>query len=363
MSSKAHIETFTGVLAEICAHALTAPERPLRWLIAANPKAGGFTIGSRWKRHTEALSRSLQKAGRNPRRDAEPMPGAGAQGLILAGSAGAARRTIENLLNASVQASDPPFHLIITAGGDGTSREALHALYSAPPAARSCSAILRLPLGTGNDGADAWEVDQALDLLLEPGSVQYSRAVRLTAATGKGPFYAFNILSLGLDAFVTHMTNKMKGRFPGDSYKLWVDIAALLYDRLYRVGPVSVKAFDGQGNPVASFRETLLLLAVGASGNRTYGSRKRILPDERNVCALKQMPLFRKLALKELFKTGTHIDKPEAVLFNASRIEVQGAYPLLAQMDGETAALQPEDFPAVIELTEPVIPVLAKAMP
>jgi diacylglycerol kinase family enzyme len=153
----------------------------------------------------------------------------------------------------------------------------------------------------------------------------------------------------------------MKGKLPGDFYKLWVDIAALLYDRLYTVGPLSVRALDGQGGEVCSFREKLLLLAVGISGHRTYGSQKKILPDDRNVCALRQMPLLRKLALKGLFATGTHIDKPEAMLFNAHRIEFSGEYPILAQMDGEAVLLRKEDFPAVIELTEPVIPVLRLA--
>jgi hypothetical protein len=32
-------------------------------------------------------------------------------------------------------------------------------------------------------------------------------------------------------------------------------------------------------------------------------------------------------------------------------------------MDGETVLLQPEDFPAAIELTEPVIPVLKRVLP
>jgi len=39
-------------------------------------------------------------------------------------------------------------------------------------------------------------------------------------------------------------------------------------------------------------------------------------------------------------------------------VEFSGSYHILAQMDGETVLLQPEDFPAAIELTEPVIPVL-----
>jgi hypothetical protein len=45
-------------------------------------------------------------------------------------------------------------------------------------------------------------------------------------------------------------------------------------------------------------------------------------------------------------------------MFNAHRIEFCGLYPILAQMDGESVLLKREDFPAVIELTEPVIPVL-----
>jgi diacylglycerol kinase family enzyme len=152
----------------------------------------------------------------------------------------------------------------------------------------------------------------------------------------------------------------MKGRLPGDSYKLWVDLAALFYDRIYTVGPLDVRALDGEGRevPGGKFRRDILLLAVGAGGRRTYGSGKKILPDGRNVCALNQMPLLRKLALKGLFNYGTHINKPEALLFNASRVEFSGLHPILAQMDGETVLLRPEDFPAAIELSPPVIPVL-----
>jgi diacylglycerol kinase family enzyme len=216
-------------------------------------------------------------------------------------------------------------------------------------------------MGTGNDGADGRELPPVLDRLICPSTVEYARALRLTTANPrKGPFLAFNILSVGLDAFVTHMTNKMKGKLPGDSYKLWVDIASLLYDRIYKVGPMDLAAFDEAGRPVASLSEKVLLLAVGASGHRTYGSQKNILPDDRNVCVVEQMPLLRKVALKALFGTGEHIHKPESRLFNAHRVEFRGEHPILAQMDGETVLLQPEDFPAAIELTELAIPVLKR---
>jgi diacylglycerol kinase family enzyme len=275
---------------------------------------------------------------------------------------GTAAKTVTALLDgaaAAGQAGTPPFNLIIAAGGDGTSLEILTTLYQAPAALRSNFGVIRLPMGTGNDGADGRDLDSVLDRLVGPSKIEYSRGVRLLTATpGKGPFLAFNILSVGLDAFVTQMTNRMKDRLPGDSYKLWIDVAALFYDRLYRVGPLEVSAYNEAGETVERFAEKVLLLAMGVSGRRSYGANKQVLPDDRNVCVAQQMPLLRKLTLKGLFSSGAHIDKPEFKLFTAHRVEFRGENPILAQMDGETALLTPEDFPAVIELTEPAIPVI-----
>jgi diacylglycerol kinase family enzyme len=369
-----NLDDFAAAMANICSHSLVAPGRPLVWTIIANPKAGGFTIGSRWKRHYAALKTYMEKAAANPLRedagpsraalDADPARGSlGRLGLVPTTGPGTAGKIVKALLDDAVSAhggKQSPFYLILTAGGDGTSLEALTALYSAPAALRANFGVLRLPMGTGNDGADGRELESVLGRLIYPSKIEYARAVRLTTATPrKGPFLAFNILSVGLDAFVTHMTNKMKGKLPGDSYKLWVDIASLLYDRIYRVGPMDVSIYDEAGRQAESFNEKVLLLAVGATGHRSYGSNKRILPDDRNVCVVEQMSLFRKVALKGLFTTGEHIHKPESKLFNAHRVEFRGENPILAQMDGETVLLKPEDFPAAIELTELAIPVLS----
>jgi diacylglycerol kinase family enzyme len=340
------------------------------WTILAKATAGGFTIRSRWKRHHEQLKAcaerakaNLQKPGAAPSRIALEQ-GSG-QGLVLTKERGYAKKIVQALIEEAASAQnkgrEQPFYLIITAGGDGTSLEVLSALFHIPQKLRPCFAVLRLPMGTGNDGADAWELGEALNRIIGPSELVYQRALRLITSTPeKGPFLAFNILSVGLDAFVTHMTNKMKGKVPGDFYKLWVDIAALLYDRLYKVGSLDVRALDESNKEVRSLHEKILLLAVGASGRRSYGAGKHILPDERNVCAMKQMPLLRKIALKGLFNTGSHINKPESILFNASRVEISGKYPILAQMDGETVLLQPEDYPIAIELTAPIIPILQK---
>ena len=233
----------------------------------------------------------------------------------------------------------------------------LSALLDGPRSFLENCAVIRLPMGTGNDGADSPEIAGALEVLIRQSKKIYGRSLKLCTATPqKGPFEAFNVLSVGLDAFVAHYTNKMKGKTPGDSYKLWVDIASLFYDMIYKVGPMKVEAFDDNGKVVYLGTLDVLLMAVGVSGMRTYGSHKWILPDERNVCIIKQMPVWRKIKLKEQFNTGAQAKEKEALLFNAQKINFSARYPLLAQMDGETVLLNKEDFPASIELTEAVIP-------
>ena len=351
------LDFFALSLAEICEHSFVSPGRPLNCTIIANPAAGGFTIRSRWKSHVKTLSEYCQKASANPQRAMHKKVE-----LIHTEGKGFCERITRAIID-EAEKQPGPFYLIITAGGDGTHGEAELALYNAPAHVRSNMAILRLPMGTGNDGSDGAHLAHALDLLINPVHIGFAPAVQLTTAyggpaSGNGPFLAFNILSVGLDAFVTHMTNKMKGKMPGDSYKLWVDIAALFYDKTYKVDFMEVRALDEQNREIHSFREELLLLAMGVSGHRTYGSQNKILPDERNVCAMKQMSVLRKMLIKGQVAKGTHTSSPEPILFNAHRLEFSGGFPMLAQMDGETVLLQTEDFPAVMELTAPVIPLL-----
>jgi diacylglycerol kinase family enzyme len=362
-------EEFGSLVSGICAHVTLVQGRPIFWTIIANPTAGGFTIKSRWKKHHTQLSECVQRAIKKPLNEKSgpsqtAISEGGHSGLISTKAMGHAREITDNLIKeASLIAKKGavrPIYLIVTAGGDGTSLEVLTGLYHAPPNIRDNFVVLRLPMGTGNDGADARELDKALNLLIEPVIFSRQRALRLSTASGKGPYLAFNILSVGIDAFVTHMTNKIKGKLPGDSYKLWIDIAALFYDCLYKVDFMDVRALSDDGKEVKAFREKLLLLAVGESGRRSYGSHKWILPDDRNVCAIKQTSLFRKISLKGLFATGTHIGEKEAMLWNAAAVDFSAQHPILAQMDGETVLLDKNDFPARIELTEPVIPILKK---
>jgi diacylglycerol kinase family enzyme len=363
-----NLETFAQGLAAICERCPLplARARPLRWTVIANPVAGGFTIRSRWQRHLDDLTAGIALAAANPPHpDASPsLTGRrrggilGSSGLVPTETPGHAAQIAASLLEEA--AADPgPFHLVIAAGGDGTSLEVQEALFHAPVGVRERMALLRLPMGTGNDGSDGWELAASLGRIIRAAGVDYRPGVRLTTATpGKGPYLAFNILSVGIDAFVTHMTNKMKGRLPGNSYKLMVDVASLFYDRLYRSGPMDVEVFDREGAVTDRFREAILLMALGASGNRTYGAHQHILPDSRNLCVVGKMSVLRKIAIKGRFRSGTHGVAPEVRLLEAHGVRFSGAHPILAQMDGEAVLLTPPDFPATMELTEARIPVL-----
>jgi len=349
---------FINALSEICEHSLVAKESPLRCMVIINPVAGGFFIKSKWKSHVKTLKKYQQKAQANPKRQIYKNVI-----LNLTDGKGSAEEITKTFIERAEK--DPiPFYLIISAGGDGTHKEVMNTLFMAPEIIRKNMAILRLPMGTGNDGADSPTLAGALDLLLNPVHIEFAPAVQLTTAKNgtsewkKQNFLAFNILSVGLDAYVTHMTNVMKGKVPGNAYKFWIDMATMSYESKYKVDYFDVRAFDNKNNEILSFREKLLLLAMGVSGKRTYGSQQHILPDNRNVCGVKQVPFLRKLTLKKQIAKGKHINNSDVLLFNAHRLEFSGIHPILAQMDGETILLQPDDFPAVMEITSPMISLL-----
>ena len=376
LSEKARLRAldFVGDLYAICLRSLADPGRPLRWLALVNPAAGGFS-GRAWRKSTAtieevardswgngivrkdwSLAKTLARSGA-PSDFAE----VGATPVEKRGDAGRiARLLVQEALESAGLPGDETLFLFVIIGGDGTSQEALSVLLEAPREARERIAVARLPMGTGNDGADSRDLAEALRLIYKPSRLELVPALSLAGAPGgplsrRGALVGFNTISLGLDAFVARMTERTKKKLPGDFYKLWVDIAALFYDRLYKTGPLRVRAFDENGAPAAALDEKLLLIAVGASGRRTYGSGKNVLPDERNVCAIRQTNLSRKLALKRLLCDGLHADEPETILFGARRIEISGENPILAQADGETLLIQKEDFPLVITLSEPAI--------
>ena len=330
--------------------------------VIANPVAGGFTIKKR------ALANEAYFAAALANSEKLPVLAKSVSAVMhLTASAGHARQLAAAVLSESLadKKSDAIF-FVITAGGDGTSLD-VQTVFARAVLDEGHSelidkiCLLRLPYGTGNDGSDGRTLDVSLSLLA--GRAKFARqcAVRVRTSGVSSParsWYAFNIASVGIDAFVTHMTNKLKNRMPGDFYKLWVDLACVFYNFLYRVGEMKVSAYRHDGSLVLEHRDLMALYLMGASGGRTYGSNQKILPGPEDVCGVREMPLLRKLKLKKHFRLGTHASFPETILYNADRLVLEYGEKILVQLDGEAHLLEPADFPVTIERTEGFITIL-----
>lgn len=326
--------------------------------LVANPKAGGFVRPAYSKRHAAALADLEAKAAAMPRRGT-PV----SLRLHLTERSGHASEIARGIVEDARRDPAASRRIVMTAGGDGTSLEAATSLVELPEPERSRFAILRLPMGTGNDGSDGRELGPCLGRLLGPMAYEARPALRVVprGEGGKRPMWSFNIASVGLDAFVCEMTNKLKAIFPGDFFKFWVDVSSIFYDRIWPPAPMSVAAFDSAGAQVDSFEEPCLLVAVGASGHRTYGSNTPIFPDDDNVCSIRQMPLFKKLALKERLTTGRHRGLDIVRLFSATRVRIDYGERILLQREGEVTTLEPADFPLEMQVTKPIYNVLVPA--
>lgn len=276
--------------------------------------------------------------------------------------------------------------LIITAGGDGTSLEVQTALFKEAmqgpkhnDAIMNHITILRLPLGTGNDGTDGHKIEETIELLKGGLVFANDRAVRiypetepddsLVRACGKepskycdvnfrSPWYAFNIASIGLDAYVVYMTNTVKKKLPGNFYHLCVPLSGLVYDKDFPTGTVKVELFENREKKSGELSVPLMLMAFGASGNRVYGGGHKVLPDSNNFCIAPKISLWTLLKENHKFVDGSFKGTDLASLHTVEKIRVSYDRPVLMQCDGETVMLSPAHFPLIIELTEPCLRVL-----
>ncbi len=334
--------------------------RDLHVTVVANPVAGGFTQKKRIIENRNFIEEAVERVQKRPvtTRSCSLV----SHFTNAAGHAEALARAV--FFQAEKDSNPSALYLLITAGGDGTSLEVQAAfthevLVNGKRTLVDRVCFIRMPFGTGNDATDGRTLDQTLALLTGEAYFARQGAVRLYSTVNeKVNYHAFNIASIGLDAFVTHMTNKLKRIIPGNFYKVWVDAACLFYNKMYTIDRMSVTAMDLNDEVIFSHEDQMLLYAMGVSGFRTYGSNQKILPDTNNVCGVREMPLLRKLKLKKLFRFGAHRAVPETVLYSAKKVIITYNRKILAQVDGESHRISPGDFPLIMECTEPFITIL-----
>ncbi len=334
------------------------PEHRIFVDIIANPKAGGFKRPRFASRRKAELQTLVAAAGHLPPRKAETQVK-----LHLTERCGHASAIAQRIVERSQANGTDTLHIIMTAGGDGTSLETVERLLQLPADRQKAFAVLRLPLGTGNDGSEGRDLGTALGRFLGPLEFERRAAVRVIPSLegGKPPLWSFNIASLGLDAYVADKTNMLKSIFPGDSYKFWVNVATLSYDRAVKVAPMQVRAWDSRGALVHESEKERLFAAMGASGNRQYGSNKKILPGPENVVLCSQTSFLRKLLVKGAIEGGRHEGVREIEHFWAAKMEIGYPENIPLQCDGEADNLARCDLPLTMERIEDLYNVIVPA--
>lgn len=328
--------------------------------IIVNPCSGGFTIKKRSEVNRTIFSEEAKKAAAK-----KILSDVSEITLYKTEYSGHAAFLTQEIIRQAQKSRASAEILIIIAGGDGTCLDVQSALVRFAFASEenyklitSKITVLKLPFGTGNDGLSGRTLQESLRLLSENSEFTLAKAVRVKPENINNDydcFYAFNIASIGMDAFITHKTHKKHEVKPGDFYNFYINLACLFYSMKYPSDKIKIEVFDSNGKVKNTIDGKLLFCLLGSSGFRTYGSNNKILPDKRNFCFTPDMSVFKKFALKKQIKYGRHTEHNFCILDEVAKIVIHYNNKVLLQMDGEVHALTQKNFPLKMELTEPVI--------
>lgn len=265
--------------------------------------------------------------------------------------------------------------VIVSIGGDGTHNEVMQPVAAgaakragipgdtSAPSERSTeenavTAYYRIPFGSGNDGADGTTLNESLNGLKSVLTLTAEPMVWVT--TNELARAAFNIASVGIDAYITLVRQKLKPLFPGNTYRLITDATVLFYEYLEKLGDSQIEVITDDGRTLVRTSRHMLL-AFGASGFRTYGNHMNVLPGEENLCVIDHDGLFTKLKMKKLFFKGDHVHEPLTTMLKAGKITIRYSRRLAVQLDGEPMWVPAEQFPIHLQRVPGAIPVLAPA--
>jgi diacylglycerol kinase family enzyme len=254
------------------------------------------------------------------------------------------------------ESDKPGRRLLILAGGDGFHNDISTSLLRDVPDVMRDIVLFRLPMGTGNDNADAASVEEAFAILGSATGTKKDSVIEVKTARG-ALHYAFNVVSFGLDAYVCELTNRMKSLAgPRMIYKIAADIAVLFYEKLWSLKTWTISITGSGGTQKRHGR--FLLTIFGRKGGTCYGGGMKVLPGKENFVLVKPLSLMAKMGIKPLFFRGAHRGLPIAEFFEADALEMVHEGGILMQTDGETATLERSDFPIRLKRVPDVLTIL-----
>lgn len=311
------------------------PKERVAMEILINPAAGSLRKKGKRSRLIKSISQWMASQEERPAHE-----GLNIQ-LHLTDSTTHAQDWACKILAGLVQEGWAQRKIIVLAGGDGFHKDVITSLMQRYPELLHELILFRLPLGTGNDGADGESITDTLDILTHPARKLWRPCLEVRSK-GLPTDYCLNIASFGLDAYVCLLTERWK-KLPGDIYKFMVDLSILFYDWIYPIRESRLElSYQGKSRIL---KDSYLLTVLGAKGYSTYGGKKYILPNSNNLMLTQKVSLIKRILHKGRFLRGTHGELPFVGYYHADRLVLHYPDRLLMELDGEVTHLKKENFP------------------
>jgi len=239
--------------------------------------------------------------------------------------------------------SNTESRLIYSLGGDGTLNEITNG------AVNTGSVVVNIPTGSGNDF-----IKSVTDLRdpMEIFERSFGAEERLIDTMKVNGRYCINIASVGLDASVAHMANKIK-KIPllSGSLAYYLSIfLTLIKHRSYKL-KVTIDS--------RTVEKEFLLIAV--ANGKYYGGGMKALPDAviddglLDICMVDNMGTLKIISLLNKYKKGEHKGLKQVTFETAKKIRIESSKPLQINIDGEIM----QDRTVVIEVVPKSLRILS----
>lgn len=217
--------------------------------------------------------------------------------------------------------------VLFAAGGDGTLNEALNGLEAAGALGEVTIGVI--PLGTGNDFAQALGIPSSLDAALDV--LVQGRTVRTDIGEVNGRVFA-NISGGGYIAEVSDAVTPGLKTIAGRLAYL-VGGAQVLFD----FEPVRVTAIASPGGE----RFGTAMYAYAVCNSRLIGGGKLIAPHAAiddgflDLCVIDEMPTLDFIAQLRRVAQGNHVDDPRVRYLKVEQVSLEFSRRIKVNTDGE----------------------------
>lgn len=243
----------------------------------------------------------------------------------------------KNALNLTKKAIKDGFERIILVGGDGLVGEGINGVMEIKEKIPENFALGVIPTGSGNNFAKSLGIPKDIKKSIEIIKSEKKVSVDVGKVNGK---YFINCFSLGFDAKINDLANKIK-----EKYSFLPREFSYLFAALKEIA-IKIENYEIEIEGEINFKRNFVLVAI--TNSQSYGGIFKINPNAKisdgklNLCTIE--PVGKIKALKTLFLAtkGEHIKMPEVKTFEFSQpIRISSSQKLLWEIDGEVFG--PED--------------------